>query len=75
MKESPLSPNGWNIYGALRMDPNERLEKRMLDEMKHEPFMLTDPMRKTVDEAILGSLASQLSASCGAAATVLFRDR
>lgn len=44
--------DGWNIYGTSRIDSNERLENWMREEMKHEPFILTHLMRKTVDEAV-----------------------
>ena len=43
---------GWNIYGTPRIEPNERLEKWMAEEMKHEPFILTADMRRVVDMAV-----------------------
>jgi REP element-mobilizing transposase RayT len=44
--------NGRNIYGTPRIKANAELEKRMLDEMKQPPLILSDAMRKTVDLAI-----------------------
>ena len=44
--------DGWNIYGAPRLQPDGQLEKWMIEEMRQPPVILNDDMRATVDRAI-----------------------
>jgi len=51
--------DGWNIYGAPRIQPNERLEKWMIEEMRQPLFILNEDMRGTVDRAIKETCAER----------------
>ena len=47
-----IGRDGRNHYGKPRIQPNPEFESAMKDEMKHTPFILTKPMRRTVEFAI-----------------------
>lgn len=51
-QRSSVKRDGWNRYGAPRIEPNEPLEKWMIAEMKAPPLILTSAMRETVDAAV-----------------------
>ncbi|HEX3102510.1 MAG TPA: transposase [Pyrinomonadaceae bacterium] len=52
-ERTAVKRDGWNIYGTQRIQPNERLEKWMLDEMKQDPFVLTGSMRTIVETSVI----------------------
>ncbi len=51
-ERTSVKRNGWNVFGAPRIRPNDKLEKWMLDEMNQTAFILTDSMRTTVERAV-----------------------
>ena len=51
-ERTSVKRDGWNRRGHPRYPKNESLERWMSDEMKSEPFILTDAMRSVVEVAL-----------------------
>ena len=51
-ERTSVKRDGWNIYGTPHIQPNERLENWMIEEMNQDSFILTGSMRTIVETAV-----------------------